>query len=518
MKSANSHSHDQSLKRVLHFLDLPENMNILPKKRWHVRTKDNIARVRRDEAQAAEEEREKLRRAKLAEQEARTALLRQRARAGRSDNDEEQTESTAENAPDGEQHKDESYKQRPPEKDSSRKALDAFSRVQQTSATTADIYTKEGNINFFKDLEAGGPGTTGSLTNKEHEADEKAEKEKYEKQIGLLTYLGQDSLEASKSKAWYNDEAKCVSAMWSKAAERDGGAEEEKEGGKSTESLEVGLKYKKSQDPLNDVIKYTGWKPTKSSPVSRKEICSSIPDNVRLELTGYSRDNEVLAISDGKCDRKLKKMLKKRKKLDEQIRNLGGSSKQAKKKLKDKKRRDRRREKSLDKAKDERKSNKKSRRKDLRDCVKDDVSKGNSSKHKRRNSSRGSQSSDSDERPSRKRRHIEFRNKSCRRSRSKTSSSSSAASSHDSYTTDSEAERRDKEERHKQLERLRAERLAREAAERKRAQRLLSGLDPNTEPPPAAVPGAARQKYSAQFNPLVARQNKEPLRAGVKYF
>lgn len=130
-------------------------MNILPKKRWHVRTKENIARVRRDEAQAAEEEKEKERRANLGEQEARLSLLRKNAG----------------------HHIDESI-----EKPSPSEKLE--------------------HINFFKDLEEGIDSYSG--VNKEHEQEKKEEKEKYEKQIGYLTYLGQNTVEATGQVSWYN--------------------------------------------------------------------------------------------------------------------------------------------------------------------------------------------------------------------------------------------------------------------------------------------------------------------------
>ncbi|XP_018326408.1 leukocyte receptor cluster member 1 homolog [Agrilus planipennis] len=136
-------------------------MNILPKKRWHVRTKENIARVRRDEANAAEEEKKKQERLKIAEREARTELLRLKAKTNLKSED--------------------------------------FIPISKN----VEICNEEtGHINFFKEAEEG--RAESNEINKEHEKEKKEEQEKYEKQIGYLTYLGQDTNEALKKRSWYD--------------------------------------------------------------------------------------------------------------------------------------------------------------------------------------------------------------------------------------------------------------------------------------------------------------------------
>ena len=55
------------------------------------------------------------------------------------------------------------------------------------------------HVNLFEDLEA---GETTATTNKEHEEEKKKEQEEYEKKVGYLTYLGQDSQELTGLKTW----------------------------------------------------------------------------------------------------------------------------------------------------------------------------------------------------------------------------------------------------------------------------------------------------------------------------
>lgn len=109
---------------------------------------------------------------------------------------------------------------------------------KQASSTTE-------HINFFKELEEGLVTFTG--TNKDYEREKKEEKEKYEKQIGYLTYLGQDTVEATGNISWYN---KVPNRLQD---------EKKKE---NVKEKEVNEKSKKLIDPLNSIRRYLGMTST----------------------------------------------------------------------------------------------------------------------------------------------------------------------------------------------------------------------------------------------------------------
>ncbi|XP_050664500.1 leukocyte receptor cluster member 1 homolog [Leptidea sinapis] len=128
-------------------------MNILPKKRWHVRTKENIARVRKDEAEAAEKARQEQLRTDQADRELRLNILKQK----------------------------------------SKEKLEHFNIPSVSHEDKPNEH-----INLFSDIEH-----AVTTTNAEHDKEVKDKKEEYEKKIGYLTYLGQDTNEALQKKNWY---------------------------------------------------------------------------------------------------------------------------------------------------------------------------------------------------------------------------------------------------------------------------------------------------------------------------
>ncbi|XP_053472206.1 leukocyte receptor cluster member 1 [Ictalurus furcatus] len=205
-------------------------MNILPKKSWHVRNKDNVARVRRDEERAAEEEKELRRRAELAEQEARTAYLRRKSRA----------------------------------------ALDHTAGQVDEGETCGETGRTE-HLNLFP-LE----DSSEKKGNAEYLREKKEEKEKQERAIGLLVSLG--PAPGTEATPWYLKERE-RDKDGEKERERDKDGEKERERqdkGKrkvisEEEREKKDRKLKDSLDPLKDIKKALAVKDRKEKKHKKKE-------------------------------------------------------------------------------------------------------------------------------------------------------------------------------------------------------------------------------------------------------
>lgn len=347
----------------------------------------------------------------------------------------------------------------------------------------ADIYTAQGNINFFKDVEEG--RQAGTATNKEHEAEKKAEQEKYEKSIGYLTYLGQDSVEAGGGRAWYEQES-------GRVVGREGDSES-----KSCSDIgEVGLKSKSKMDPIHDIIKYGGFK-TASKDTPTPKCVSTASTTIAKEKTEVKKiESNLHSIHNvQKAELKAAKHQKKHKK-------------DRKKRRKEKKKLHKRKHKSNSNNNESAEEESRHSSSDRQACM----------KRKRRDYD---SSDEEDGRQQEKRRKVskQKKGKDKKRRKSYSSSSTSGDSSNSSSLSYSSEDEVAAQEKKRKLEKLREERLRREAEERRRAERLLAGKEPDKGENKGNKPLFV-QKYNSQYNPHIARQNQEPttLQAGVKYW
>lgn len=151
--------------------------------------------------------------------------------------------------------------------------------ANQPEETKSELPT---HVNFFQDLEDGHVAHTG--INKEHEQEKKEEKEAYEKKIGYLTYLGQDTDEITGNVQWYNKKPKRLELC--------------------TTNKEIETKVKTFNDPLMIIKKYV-----ENDQTSNK---------ISKEIKNNTISKEIKMIDNNPIKKHKKKKKKEKKKMKKQ--------------------------------------------------------------------------------------------------------------------------------------------------------------------------------------------------------
>lgn len=153
----------------------------------------------------------------------------------------------------------------------------------QSSVSKHEIEKNE-HINLFEDID-----NAIKTTNKEHDQDVKNKQEEYEKKIGYLTYLGQDTNESTGLKNWYevlpssrHAKANEIKDTYDKLLLKD-------EDGKPKKKIidekdgEISWKAKQYHDPINSFKQYCHKIEKKNTEVNCKKPKNDVFNNTKIK-------------------------------------------------------------------------------------------------------------------------------------------------------------------------------------------------------------------------------------------
>ncbi|CAG2176460.1 unnamed protein product [Oppiella nova] len=228
-------------------------MNILHHKSWHVRNRNNIERVKRDEEKARNEELERQKRILLAESESRITLLRHRLKGDDHKTGDEDTEANGE----------------------------------QTSAAGSS------HLDVFKDF-----GDKIKTKNSEYEKEVKDEKEKFETKTGILQYLVDKESDANS--VWYLDSHEKRMKLMARDVDPNDVEKQLKDN-----------KLKTMNDPIEDMKKYLKVMKSKSEDKTQKTNKQKTSHKSSKDVL---KRTETIVKKKSKKSKKSKKHKKKRRK------------------------------------------------------------------------------------------------------------------------------------------------------------------------------------------------------------